>query len=120
MRTEMQAVRIGEYLGPVDWAYDFSQHNWSEGKGGINPGHAQRSKEWLTQLEAEPDAYIATTDGGWPKVGWQRVVRVGMYDGWPFWKPTPSVQLAGPLGTEWHPWYSISAIEREERARREG
>jgi len=27
------------------------------------------------------------------------VVHVGMYDGWPFWKPTPAVGYIGPLGS---------------------
>jgi hypothetical protein len=111
MRYETVTNRIGELLGPIDWTYDFSQHDWGPNRGGINP-EVSRKLDWLKELEASPQSYQATTDGGWPKVGWKRVIQVGMYDGWPFWKPTPSVQIAGALGCEWHPWYSISAIER--------
>lgn len=112
MKTRTVTERIGEYLGPVDWSYDFAQHNWSGSRGGINPEVGKKSLETLRLLEAEPEAYEATIDGGWPKIGWKRVLKVGMYDGWPFWKPTPSVLLSGPLGAEWHPWYSITDFER--------
>jgi hypothetical protein len=111
MRYETVTNRIGEYLGPIDWNYDFAQHNWGPNHGGINP-ELSRKLDWLRELEANPQHYQATTDGGWPKIGWKRVVQVGMYDGWPFWKPVPSVQIAGTLGCEWHSWYSITAIER--------
>ena len=114
MRYETKTHPVGEYLGPIDWSYDFTQHDWSPTRGGVNP-EVTRKLDWLRELESNPEAYEATTDGGWPKIGWKRVIRVGMYDGWPFWKPTPSVQIAGTLGTEWHPWYSISAIEKMER-----
>jgi hypothetical protein len=107
----MVTERIGEYCGPIDWAYDFTSHDWAEHRGGVNPEHSARAMEWLRQMESAPDKYFATTDGGWPRVGWKRVIQVGMYDGWPFWKPTPSVMLAGTLGAEWHPWYSISGCE---------
>jgi hypothetical protein len=112
MQTRTVTERIGECLGPVDWSFDFTSHDWGANRGVINPEHSARAKEWLKEIEGAPQTYQATTDGGWPKVGWKRVVQVGMYDGWPFWKPTPSVQLAGPIGCEWHPWYSLSGYEK--------
>jgi hypothetical protein len=96
----------------VDWSFDFKSLDGGEGRGGINPEHSARTKDWLKEIEADPQKYMATTDGGWPKIGWKRVIQVGMYDGWPFWKPIPSFQLAGPLGAEWHPWYSLSGFEK--------
>lgn len=90
MKTRMVEERIGEYLGPVDWTYDFSQ----------------RGKELLRQLE-QPGEWQAMT-----YQCWRRVLRVGMYDGWPFWKPTPSVLLAGPLWPEWATFYNLQAVER--------
>lgn len=115
MKTRTVTERIGEYLGPVDWSYDFSQHAWSENHGGINPKVIEQTRGMLRILEECPDEYEATIDGGWPKMGWKQVLQVGMYDGWPFWKPTPSVQLLGPLGSEWHPWYSITGMELKEK-----
>ena len=112
MRYETVTQRIGEYLGPIDWSYDFTKHDWGPSRGGVNPQVSRTRIELLRTLEANPAAYIATTDGGSPKVGWKQVLAVGMYDGWPFWSPTPSVQIAGMLSVEWHPWYSITAIEK--------
>ena len=98
----------GEYLGPIDWNYDFHQHAWSEHRGGINP---ELISEMIGRLRAlESGDWEATTDGGWPRVGWKKVLRVGMYDGWPHWEPIPSVCIAGTLGAEWHQFYSISDI----------
>jgi len=38
------------------------------------------------------------------------VVHIGMYDGWPFWKPTPAIGWIGPLGTvEVAFWYNLRA-----------
>lgn len=101
----------GEYLGPIDWTYDFNQHAWSEHRGGINPDIIPKMVEMLRSIET--GNWLATTDGGSPKFGWKQVLRVGMYDGWPHWKPTPSFMLAGTLGPEWHPFYSLSGIEKE-------
>jgi hypothetical protein len=30
-----------------------------------------------------------------------RLLEVGMYDGWPYWKPTPAFCYYGTLGPEW-------------------
>jgi hypothetical protein len=109
MRTRMVEERIGEDCGPIDWAYDFMQHAWSEHKGGINPECIPRMIEMLRQIENGD--WLATTDGGSPKVGWKRVIAVRMYDGWPHWKPVPSFCVAGVLGAEWHPFYSLSGVE---------
>jgi hypothetical protein len=35
-----------------------------------------------------------------------------MYDGWPFWRPVPSVLIAGPFGAEWHWFGAISEIRQ--------
>lgn len=110
MITRRVTERIGEYMGPVDWSYDFASHF---------TGYCGRDVEariaeyiaWLRLLDAAPDKYEATTDGGCPKFGWHRVIRVGMYDGWPYWRPVPAVLTAGPLGPEWHHFYMISGIQ---------
>jgi hypothetical protein len=115
MRTRTVTERIGEYLGPIDWSFDFHASDWDRG-GSLNPKCLAEALEKLRKLDAEPVAYIATTDGCWPRVGWKRVLQVGMYDGWPYWRPHPSVQLAGPLGPEWHSYSSITDIERRKDA----
>jgi hypothetical protein len=104
----MVEKRIGEKLGPVDWSYDFTRHNWGGGRGGINPECSMVATNLLKELQEAIDAGIAM-DAQFYSV-MQPVVDVGMYDGWPFWQPTPSVCVRGPLGCEWHPWYGMSAI----------
>lgn len=106
MRHETQTVRVGEYLGPVDWSFDFAGHC-----GGRHPEDATKKTEMLRQL-SEGGEWEATTDGGWPRVGWQRVLEVGMYDGWPYWRPVPSVLLTGVLRPEWHSFDSLTDINR--------
>ncbi len=106
MKTRMVEERIGECLGPIDWSYDFTQHDWAPGRGGVNPECTARAKELLRQLQGP---------GDWQVMMYQnylRVLQVGMYDGWPFWRPVPSVQTYHVIGAEWHPWYSIQAVER--------
>lgn len=103
MKYRTVTERVGEYLGPVDWEW---------------PGFKDARPEDIEQLRKlaeHPDRYRATTDTGWPKFGWHLVLTVGMYDGWPYWQPHPSVQLDGPLGAEWHSFESISEIGEESR-----
>lgn len=95
MKTRWIEERIGEYGGPVDWQHPMliALHQTSWGK---------RTLEMLRELDLRPDAWLATTDGGSPKFGFAQVLRVGMWDGWPYWTPTPSFQLLGTFGAEWH------------------
>jgi len=111
MKTKTVTVHEGELLGPVDWSYDFCQHFNGYGANEARTQAAcDKAVENLRALAANPAGYEATTDGGWPRVGWHPVIAVGMYDGWPYWKPTPSVMLAGVLGPEWHSFCSITDI----------
>jgi len=95
MRYETQTVRIGEWLGPVDWSYYFTQHNWGPSKGGVNPECTSRGADVLREVEqhlaAGRECWIS--DSGFD----HQVIHCGMYDGWPFWKPTPAVLYIGPL-----------------------
>lgn len=112
MRTETKTVRVGEYLGCVDWSYDFQAHGWDR-TGGMNPGFIGPCVERLRRLEKalqEGRDFEATTDGGWPRCGWGKVVMVGMWDGWPYWKPVPSVRLSSIFGGGWHSWMAITDV----------
>src|SRR5690242_7670995 len=111
MRYETQTVRVGEYLGPVDWNYDFAKHFERYcGTDALKAELCARSVAWLRLLEAKPDAWRATTDTGSPRCGVRPVLCVGMYDGWPYWRPVPSVQLDGVFGAEWHSFDCITDI----------
>ena len=115
MKYHTVTVREGEKVGPIDWAYNFGGHAWGPGRGGANPELVAANTELLRTLEeslASGERWEATTDGGWPRVGWKRVLDVGMYDGWPYWRPVPSVRIAGTLGPEWHSFTSITEARR--------
>lgn len=102
----MVEQREGELLGPVDWTYDFDTMAWSDTHGGVNPEIIARGKETLKFVEtgmAQGKSYTVYCYGLE-----QKVISIGMYDGWPFWKPTPSVYLETFWGGEWHPFYNIS------------
>jgi len=51
MKTKQVTVYEGEYLGPVDWKYDFKQHDWDHG-GCCNPKHIEKCIERLNILES--------------------------------------------------------------------
>lgn len=113
MKTRMVEEREGEDMGPIDWSYDFEQH----ARGGMRPDSLREAVARLRKLDASPESFLVTTDGGWPRIGWHDVLRVRMYDGWPYWKPTPSVLTAGVLGAEWHPFTSITDIREKTETR---
>lgn len=112
MKTRQITERIGERVGDIDWTYDFASHfgNYCTSE----ERRAEICKKSVEQLRMIADAaqrgvkVIATTDGGWPRIGWNEVIDIGMYDGWPYWKPVPSVLLYGPIGAEWRPFSSIT------------
>lgn len=93
MRTRTVTERIGEDMGPIDWSH---------------PMVAELAKqvptlvERLREAEADPTAFVM--ERGW---SWRDVLAVRMYDGWPYWEPTPSVLRMGPLGAEWHSFLAV-------------
>jgi hypothetical protein len=114
MKYETVVQRIGEDMGPINWSYDFRSHfdcycTDDAGRDRICAEHVER----LRQIAAEPSAWLASTDGGSPKCGYFPVINVCMYDGWPYFRPTPFVRTMGPLGPEWHCFSTITAIMRK-------
>jgi hypothetical protein len=116
MKTVMVEKRIGELLGPVDWSYDFTRHDWGDGKGGVNPECSQYGTEQLKKLVSLMESGARCSVSCYESE--HVVLAVGMYDGWPFWEPTPSVMLSTFFGPEWHPWYSIRNVRVVEGERR--
>lgn len=110
MKTRTVTVQEGEKLGPIDWSYDFKQHDWSEGRGGMNPAFTAPAVEVLREVERRFNAgeKLAVWTAGDYR---HDVYDIGMYDGWPFWKPTPCVFISSPLGGgTWEVWYNLRAI----------
>ncbi len=115
MKTKTITVREGELLGPIDWDFDFREFYKDVYPAACNgeeshENHFQRAMTILRMLEAEPDKYEATTDGGWPRCGWGSIVHIGMYDGWPYWKPMPSVFITSWHVGDWHGFHNIHDI----------
>ena len=97
MRYETRTERVGEFLGPVNWDFDFD----------TDDERVQRLRDIEAGI-ARGENWEATTDGGVPRVGWGEVLAVGMYDGWPYWRPMPSVLIAGQFGGEWSSWMAVT------------
>ena len=98
MRTETRTVHIGEWLGPVDPGYDFTQHRT------VNHDFAERGFAMILQMAEQGWRYSPCG------FSTSRVVRVGMYDGWPFWRPTPAIGYIGPLdGVEVAFFYNLNS-----------
>lgn len=79
MRTETVTVRHGENVGPVDWDHPTAKDMpaiWRE---------AEKNPQGFTFSEYR-----------------RPIIEICMYDGWPYWVPTPAVCFIGPLnGAEW-------------------
>lgn len=83
MRTETQTVRIGEDMGPIDWNH---------------PIAAGMPDHWK-DAEKHPEKYELLLNGMFTP---RAVSKLCMYDGWPYWKPTPAIYRESPLGGyEW-------------------
>jgi hypothetical protein len=79
MRTETVTVRIGEDVGPVDWTH---------------PTSKDMPPIWR-EAEQNPSAFVF---GEYSRP----ILRICMYDGWPYWEPRPAIQYIGPLkSAEW-------------------
>ena len=106
MKTRIRTERIGENLGPIDWRYDFEQHGWDR-EGGTNPEFIQQGILALWECDAahgrgEVCLYQC----------WHRVLDCGMYDGWPYWRPVPSVCIDTAFGAEWHSFLPLREFRR--------
>lgn len=93
-------ARRGEMVEGIDWSFDFSQGFASycttqEKKDGMRD-------ECVAFLKTMKSGDRFMMSGQFEKVA----VTVGMYDGWPFWKPTPAVSYVGPLGTIEYAFYN--------------
>lgn len=104
MKTRTVTEYIGEDMGPVDWSHPMAVE------------FAEKSPEMaalLKEAEQHPEGFLLVDDHGWYP---RQVYRVCMYDGWPYWKPTPAVLREGPLGSEWTHFnsYGFRGVRRKE------
>lgn len=93
MRTETITVRVGEDCGPIDWSHDLAK---------------DRPQTWR-DAEASP---VDFTYGDYERP----IIRVCMYDGWPYWRPMPAISYLGPLNcVEWAFFNSYGASIQPKR-----
>ena len=79
MKTRTVTVCEGEDVGPIDWDH---------------PTAKDKSAIWR-EAEKSPQDYVFDKYN-------RQILRICMYDGWPYWKPMPAIQYIGPLGSaEW-------------------
>jgi hypothetical protein len=104
MKTRMVEVREGELLGPIDWLFDFDSVKWADGRGGTNPVVVDHAVNLLREVRVGDT--IQGSYGDEPR----KVLAVGMYDGWPHWKPFPSILVQTWNGFEWQGFTYLQAI----------
>jgi len=95
MRTRTITVREGEWFEPVDRLYDFRSHGWDCG-GSVNPSVVKEGTRTILELDRK---FCSARWVYVPCLTEREIVHVGMWDGWPFWKPTPAIGYIGPMGS---------------------
>jgi hypothetical protein len=100
--SETVAHRQGEWLGPLDDNYDYSQHKAYPN----NPEIVQEKIQMMREIET------LFLNGKKLKVSYDdclagELLQIGMYDGWPFWKPTPAFMIKTWHGGDIHFWYDV-------------
>jgi hypothetical protein len=95
VRYKTRIERIGENVGPVDWSHKIAMDKpaaWREAE--------KRPREFLYNGYA--------------------IIEICMYDGWPYWVPTPAIHFIGPLNSgEWHHFNSYGVSDQSIEARRD-
>lgn len=116
MKYRTEIVREGENVGPIDFSYDFIQHY------GTHCCSDEQKREYCdaavallrTVAEADDPQDLRIRCDEW----WYDVLDVGMYDGWPYWKPVPAVMVVERVfkTATWKHFYQLAAVEmrREE------
>lgn len=120
MKTQTRTIteRIGENMGAIDWSYDFRSHFDCMGTSSAGKDErCEQAKRWLKRVEAEWSAghpVRVTNDGGSPRCAIYPVIDIGMYDGYPYWRPVPSVQVRTWAGAEWYSFDRITDVYLDE------
>ena len=119
MKTIQQTVMIGENMGAIPGDYDFMAW-WHESDGGLYPNNPEIVMQKGVQILQIQDLFIKNANV-WILEYWdgprRKVIDVGMYDGWPYWKPVPNIQIMPilPGSGTWISWLSIHSFGIEEK-----
>ena len=112
METWTETRSRGTDCGPVNWEHPVIAEVFKRDFLSVDDTRRVTLDD-LRDMEATPEAWRATSDGGWPRCGVRRVLAFRMYDGWPWWQPRPAVLTEGVLGCEWHDLSTLSSIYRD-------
>jgi len=118
MRSYQVTHNEGENMGPIDWSYDFMRHY-----SGLCTDEANKCERMARDIEMwfqvehiflrrktrakvlaslyqpdEDNKVLQVLDGDY----WRKVIDICMYDGWPYWKPTPAMFLSTWHMGDWH------------------
>lgn len=113
MRSYTVTKFEGENLGPIDWSYDFRSHGAYGcmcSPESVKDECCETHKSLLKQAEElfRSGKRVSVRISDW----WHDLYDVGMYDGWPYWKPTPAICTSTPLGgSEWHFFYDLREVK---------
>lgn len=96
MRVETRTVRVGE------WFTDGTVDEWLAAHAACTeaPSMTDARIAVLRQIVEPPPPglfWLVSDDGDF----WHRVECVGLYDGWPYWRPRIAVATDGPI-PGWH------------------
>lgn len=116
MKIRTVEVREGEDMGPLDWSHPMAVCCYDDGdsRKAAN-ADGMNLRDVLRDAEKHPERWEVTTYGGWPRCGWRKVIAVRMWDGHPYWSPTPSVCVESPFGgVTWESFNILSDARRVE------
>ena len=114
MRFETRQVRVGEWLGdvPRDWDWEAFRKKFLSTRAVDDYNKSAGLFEQMAEAierGAEVTAYVS---GGFG----HKVLRCGLYDGWPFWEPRPCYRYKGPIPAEHiDEFYNLQSIKIEEK-----
>lgn len=81
MREWTETHREGTDMGPIDWSHPIAK---------------DMPAIWR-DAEKAPEHFVLDTG----TMALKQIIRLCMYDGWPYWTPRPAIQFMGTLGPEW-------------------
>lgn len=111
MKTYSLVQHEGENMGDIPEDYNFMDW-WKNGNGlyPCNPEIVEKKGKSVLEIQkAIKEGKIVFIRESYDSLKY-RVLEIGMYDGWPFWKPTPAIRRddsAFGYGTPWVFWYQI-------------
>ena len=101
MRFYQVTHREGEKLAQIDWSHNFWQHFSTMCSN--DDYKRERMERQIYNLFVVERLFLQgkrlrVREGDY----WHDLLDIGMYDGWPYWRPVPAILVSSPLGSgEW-------------------